>query len=154
MKYFSVLLLISVFNINLLTAQVAPDKYWIEFTDKSGTPYSLDEPQAFLTERAIQRRANQGIEYSEDDLPVNPDYIAGVAETGASLLFVSKWLNGLSIETSSSAVLDEIAALPYVAGTRKMVDQTVEPKPKSFLKLRNGMKEVGVRFLLKNRQAF
>lgn len=132
MKYFSVLLLISVFSINLLTAQVAPDKYWIEFTDKSGTPYSLDEPQAFLTERAIQRRANQGIELSEDDLPVNPDYVAGVAETGASLLFVSKWLNGLSIETSSSTVLDEIAALPYVAGTRKMVDQTIEPKPKSF----------------------
>ncbi len=132
MKYFFVLLLLSIFSINGLTAQVAPDKYWIQFTDKTGTPYSLDEPEAFLTDRAIQRRANQNIEFTENDLPVNPAYVAGVADAGASLLFVSKWLNGVSVETTSSAVLDAIAALPFVAETRKMVDQTAEPKPKSF----------------------
>ena len=137
MKYFSALLLLSMFSLNILVAQVAPDKYWISFTDKTGTPYSLDAPEAFLTERAIQRRANQGVEFSENDLPVNPDYIAGVAETGASLLYVSKWLNGLSIETSSSAVLDAIAALPYVAETRKMLDHKLEPKPKSFFEAEN-----------------
>ncbi|MDY0075880.1 MAG: S8 family serine peptidase [Bacteroidales bacterium] len=132
MKYFTGLLLVSIFSINILVAQVAPDKYWIQFTDKIGTPYSLDNPETFLTERAIQRRANQGIDYTENDLPVNPDYIAGVADAGASLLFVSKWLNGLSIKTTSSAVLDAITALPYVAETRKMVDHTLAPKPKSF----------------------
>ncbi len=60
MKYFSVLLLISVFSINLLTAQVAPDKYWIEFTDKSGTPYSLDEPQAFFNRKSHSATGQSG----------------------------------------------------------------------------------------------
>lgn len=137
MKNFTGFILLSLFSINILVAQVAPDKYWVQFTDKIGTPYSLDAPEAFLTDRAIQRRANQGIAYTENDLPANPDYIAGVADAGASLLFVSKWLNGVSIETTSSAVLDAIAALPYVAETRKMVDHTVASKPKSFFEAEN-----------------
>ncbi|MBU2466132.1 MAG: S8 family serine peptidase, partial [Bacteroidetes bacterium] len=137
MKYFTSFILLSLFSINILMAQVAPDKYWIQFTDKAGTPYTLDEPEAFLTERAIQRRANQGIEFTENDLPVNPSYVEGVENAGAGLLFTSKWLNGVSIETADSDVLDAIAALPYVAETRKMVDYYAEPMPKQFFEAEN-----------------
>ncbi|MDA3943891.1 MAG: S8 family peptidase [Bacteroidetes bacterium] len=137
MKYFTSFILLSLFSINILTAQVAPDKYWIQFIDKAGTPYTLDEPEAFLTERAIQRRVNQGIEFTENDLPVNPSYVEGVENAGAGLLFTSKWLNGVSIETADSDVLDAIAALPYVAETRKMVDYYTEPMPKQFFEAEN-----------------
>lgn len=106
--------------------QVAPDKYWVQFTDKEGTPYSIESPEAFLTQRAIDRRMRQGISISEHDLPVNPDYIAGVEATGASLLYSSKWLNGVSIETSSAVVLEEILQLPYVLNFRKLLDSSLE----------------------------
>lgn len=106
--------------------QVAPDKYWIQFADKNGTPYSIDEPEAFLTQRALDRRVRQGIAVNESDLPVNPSYVAGVQAAGAAILNTSKWLNGVSIETNSSAVLEAIAQLPYVLTYRRLVDNISE----------------------------
>jgi hypothetical protein len=131
MRNLFLLLFFSLYISTSLTAQIAPEKYWVQFTDKIGTPYSLDAPEEFLTDRAIQRRLAQGINFVENDLPVNPEYIEGVANTGASLLNVSKWMNGVSIQTTDSDVLDAIAALPYVAETRKMT--TIESENnKSF----------------------
>lgn len=131
MRNLFLLLFINLYISTSLTAQIAPEKYWVQFTDKIGTPYSLDAPEEFLTDRAIQRRLAQGINFVENDLPVNPEYIEGVANTGASLLNVSKWMNGVSIQTTDSDVLDAIAALPYVAETRKMT--TIESENnKSF----------------------
>jgi hypothetical protein len=115
-----------------MNAQVAPEKYWVQFTDKIGTPYSLDAPEEFLTDRAIQRRLVQGIDFVENDLPVNPEYIEGVANTGANLLYVSKWINGVSIQTTDADVLDAIAALPYVAETLKMTNVASDDSKKSF----------------------
>ncbi len=132
MKHFTLLFLLSIFFLPSINAQIAPDKYWVQFTDKEGTPYSLDAPEEFLTERAIQRRLIQGIEYDETDLPVNPDYLSGVANTGANLLYVSKWINGVSIETTDIEVLEAIAALPYVAGTRKIASAEAGTTQKSF----------------------
>lgn len=103
--------------------QIAPDTYYIQFTDKNNTPYSLDNPAAFLTERSIQRRVNQGIALTEDDLPINPAYLQGVAATGASLLFPTKWLNGVTIVTTSQSVLNAIQALPYVLSLRQLTAQ-------------------------------
>ena len=68
-----------------VNAQVAPDKYFVKFTDKNNSPYSIDNPSEYLSQRAIERRLNQGIAIDLYDLPVNPDYLAGVAATGATL---------------------------------------------------------------------
>jgi len=75
MKKSFFLFLISIIFISLVEAQIAPDKYWVQFTDKNGTPYSLDAPEEFLSARAIERRLVQGIEFTENDLPVNPAYL-------------------------------------------------------------------------------
>ena len=42
-------------------AQIAPATYFIRFTDKANTPYSIAAPQEFLGPRAIERRARQNI---------------------------------------------------------------------------------------------
>ncbi len=96
------------------TAQIAPDKYYIQFTNKNNSPYSLDHPEEFLTERALQRREKQGIPIVENDLPVNPQYLQGVADIGVQLLNATRWLNGVTIYTTDSIKLDQIRALPYV----------------------------------------
>ena len=59
-------------------SQQVPQKYFVAFTDKSETPYSINNPQAFLTQRAIDRRTAQGIQIVEEDLPVNPAYVDSV----------------------------------------------------------------------------
>mgnify|MGYP001610226615 FL=1 len=52
---------------------VKPDHYCIYFTDKKGTPYSIDKPEEFLSKKAIERREKFNIAITEQDLPVNPD---------------------------------------------------------------------------------
>jgi hypothetical protein len=101
--------------VSAIFSQVAPDKYFVRFTDKNNSPYSIGNPSEFLSQRAIDRRNNQGIEIEESDLPVNPAYLQGVSEAGATILNPSKWLNGVSIYTTDPGVLAAINELPYVA---------------------------------------
>jgi hypothetical protein len=110
-------LLLVFFFIGAISAftQVAPDKYFVKFTDKNNSPYSIDNPSEYLSQRAIDRRVKQGIPIDISDLPVNPSYLEGVAGTGATILNPTKWLNGATIYTDDPAVLDAIGALPYVS---------------------------------------
>lgn len=97
-----------------LLGQVAPERFWIQFTDKDNTPYSVDVPQAFLSQRAIERRQRQNIAITQSDLPVDPDYVAQVIATGAGVLHVSKWMNSVTVHVADSSVLEAIMQLPFV----------------------------------------
>lgn len=99
-------------------AQIANNIYWIQFTDKANSPYSIDNPEAFLSQRALQRRANQGIGIDEYDIPVNPHYLQAVEECGAQLLNPSKWLNGVSVRITNLSVLEAINSLEFVQTAR------------------------------------
>ena len=94
------------------TAQIASDKYYVQFTDKNDSPYSINNPGEFLTQRALDRRDKQGIEITENDIPVNQLYLQGVADIGVQLLNPTKWLNGVTIYTQNPALIDQIKALP------------------------------------------
>jgi serine protease AprX len=108
-------------------AQVAPDKYLVEFTDKNGTPYSVDQPEAFLSQRAIERRTRQQIPVTVTDLPVNPDYIGEVATFGVQVLQRTKWFNAIVIKTVDTNALNGIEQLPFV---KKIVKSPVPlPEP-------------------------
>lgn len=113
-------------------AQVAPDKYYIQFTDKDNSPYSINNPGEFLTQRSLDRRAKYSIEITEQDIPVNPSYLEGVGATGAELLFPTKWLNGVSVYTTDQSIIDAILALPYVASAIKMTDRDNSIKKEYF----------------------
>ena len=115
-----------------LFSQIAPDKYYIQFTDKNNSPFSIDNPDEFLSQRAIARRNAQGIQITLQDLPVNHDYLSGVAATGVTILNPTKWFNGVTIYTTDSLALDAIAALPYVANIRSSGNKTVEEHTKPF----------------------
>ena len=100
----------------ILSAQTAPNKYWIRFTDKQQSPYSLSRPQEFLSEKCVERRLELGIGFDELDLPVNENYITQVLSLGpAVLLHKSKWLNAITIYTEDSSWLGNVALLPFVA---------------------------------------
>lgn len=99
-------------------AQIATNIYWVQFTDKNNSPYSIDNPEAYLSPRALQRRANQGIAIDEYDIPVNPQYLQAVADCGAELLNPSKWLNGVSVYVTNPSVIEAINALDFVEVVR------------------------------------
>ncbi len=120
-----------VFSIN---AQIAPDKYWVQFTDKNDSPYSINNPEEYLSERAIQRRQDYNIAIDNYDIPVNQSYIQAVADKGATILNPSKWLNGVSIELSDPSVISDIESLPFVQKVRLLQndDMKQQVKEKTF----------------------
>ena len=96
-------------------AQVAPEKYWIQFTDKDNSPYSITDPLVYLSQRAIDRRNAQAIAITTQDFPVNPAYVLGVEQTAnVNVLISSRWLNGIVIQTTDTNGLSQIMNLPFV----------------------------------------
>jgi len=86
----------------------------IGFTDKNNNGFSIDVPQEFLSERAIQRRLTRNISISENDLPLTSSYISQVAATGATVIGKSKWLNSISVLITNPQQLIDINQLPFV----------------------------------------
>lgn len=104
----------------LLNAQSAK-KYWVRFNTKNGTPYSINNPSAFLTQKSIDRRQAFNIPVVESDLPVNPSFVAQVDNiSDIQVLYASKWMNGVVISTSNMNSLASVKALPFVSDTFKV----------------------------------
>ena len=90
--------------------------FWVAFTDKKNSPYSVDYPLEFLSERSLQRRIRQGFELDESDLPVNPNYIDSLKMLGATIVGASRWLNGVTISLDDTIdVVPKIRELSCVA---------------------------------------
>ena len=132
MKKLSFLLLLVLASL-LAEAQIATNIYWVQFTDKNDSPYSIDNPEAYLSPRALQRRANQGIGIDEYDIPVNPQYLQAVADCGAQLLNPSKWLNGVTVYTTDPSVIDAIHALEFVEVVRNCPNDTKAQEIKALV---------------------
>lgn len=109
----------------LLTAtsangQIAPGEYVVFYNTKNGTPYTIDQPEAYLTARALERRATQNIQIDSTDLPVNPAFIDSLQSVGAQIRFSSRWFNFTVIKGNDS-VLEEIEKFSFVQNTTKRV---------------------------------
>ncbi|MBR3945954.1 MAG: S8 family peptidase, partial [Bacteroidales bacterium] len=111
-------------------AQIGPDLYFIEFTDKNNTPYSLDNPQEYLSQKAIDRRQAQNIAIDSLDLPVNPSYIAALQELGLEIVNPTKWLNGTTVRTNDYNLVLQARNLPFVKSTPRFEIDTVETAKK------------------------
>ena len=90
------------------------NRYMVHFTDKQNTSFRIDNPEAYLSARAIERRTKQGIAITEQDLPVKALYVNGLEDIGIKTFFTSKWFNSVLVECDAGAV-PEIETLPYVA---------------------------------------
>lgn len=90
------------------------NRYMVFFNDKANSPYQIEEPISYLSQRAINRRVNQNIAITEEDLPVNPAYVAGIRELEIETYYTSKWMNGVLIQADGSR-LPDIQALEYVS---------------------------------------
>ena len=113
MKYIFSLFILAILFEPLST--VAQNYYWVAFSDKNNSPWSLSFPEEYLSEKAIQRREKQNITIDLFDLPVNPSYIQQVTQLGASLIHTSKWLNGITVKVFDANFPDEVVKLPFVS---------------------------------------
>ena len=98
-------------------------KYRVNLKDKVGTACSVDNPQAFLSERALERRNRQNLPIDETDLPVSQQYIKELLGTGARLVASSKWNNTVVLEVSDTLLMDKVKEMSFVKGIKKVWTQ-------------------------------
>ncbi len=114
-------------------------RYIIVLKNKDNNPYSLNNPAAYLSDKAIARRIRQQIVIDSSDLPITPAYLDSIRQTGTvSILNVSKWLNQVLIQTTDPQTLQNINQLSFVQSV-----SVIAPR------IAAGMKEPANKFSIK-----
>ncbi|CAH1000396.1 hypothetical protein LEM8419_01549 [Neolewinella maritima] len=94
--------------------------YFVGFTDKNvdgvDYPFQLDQPEDFLSPRALARRDKHGTPIEKLDLPINPAYERQLHDLGLSIWLRSKWMNGVVI-VATPEQLGPVDDLPFVDTT-------------------------------------
>jgi len=101
------------------------NRYMVFLTDKDGSPFSVDQPEAFLSPRALERRQQHGFEVAQEDLPVDPGYVEQVAGTGVEVYYRSRWFNAVLIQADMSQIplvadLEIVDRVEYVGPGAKL----------------------------------
>lgn len=104
MKKFFIIFFFPIF----VFAQQIEYKFFITFSDKNNSDYTIDNPEDFLSQRSIDRRLSQNIDVKFSDLPVNKNYILSVKSEGFKVLNQTKWMNGIIVSTIDSSLISNL----------------------------------------------
>lgn len=106
-----VLLFIFLLSQNIFSQEDA----WVYFTDKPDSQYYFDNPLEMLSQRALDRRTNQGIALDILDVPIYQLYFDQIStSSGIEVKSKSKWMNAVHVRGSISAI-DALADLTFVS---------------------------------------
>lgn len=114
MKTYLFIIALLIFSITA-PAQTQPSKYVIVLKDKKNSDYNLAHPERFLSAKAVERRAKHHIAIGVSDLPVVSSYMEIITTKGAKVVYQSKWLNTIIVETTNSDFINQVSLLPFVA---------------------------------------
>jgi hypothetical protein len=89
-------------------------KFRLVLIDKGRSDFSIGNPEAFLSKKAIERRRKRNIPIDESDLPISKQYLKTIAEVGGSIVAQSKWLNTVAVSIQDKFLIDKYKALPFV----------------------------------------
>jgi serine protease AprX len=145
MNYVLLLITFLLLSAGKSTAQTFSKKV-VFFTDKGGTPYSISNPSAYLSTRAVERRTRYNINIDSTDIPVLQRYVDSVTAAGAvTILGKSKWLNAVIIQTTDAAAVARINSFPFVVKTNdaalrkyytkvadKFLNEPIDSTPSAF----------------------
>lgn len=136
----SILFLLGMFFLGMpsVSAQEQPEKveakpvvyrFRLQLTDKKGTKGKLNKPEAYLSQKAIERRKKQGLGIDSTDLPISEKYLSKLRKDGLKIHCVSKWNNTVVVEVADSLYGEQLAAnYPFVSSSR-CIYITPRPKP-------------------------
>ncbi|MGL1885201.1 MAG: S8 family peptidase [Reichenbachiella sp.] len=80
------------------------DRYIVFFPDKANSSFSIDQPEDFLSQRALDRRERQNISITSEDLPVSGSYLDSLNNYSLTAVYATKWLNGVMIEATADQI--------------------------------------------------
>lgn len=126
-RLLSLLLLITTIPSIYAHAQLTYKKYWVSLKDKTNTPYTINQPTAFLSTKAIERRKKYQIPIQTNDLPVDPVYVNQIKALGGTILYTSRWFNAVAVQVEDSTTLEQIQTLSFVQQTQAVSKYKQEP---------------------------
>ncbi len=128
------LLLITILGIFPLPGNTQFSRYIIRLKHKGGSTFSLANPSAFLSPRALSKRSRHNIPVDSLDLPVSTTQLNQLtAIPNLTLLNQSKWLNAVTIQTTDPNVINVVNALPFVQSVTGLAARTTaEPGKNKF----------------------
>ena len=102
--------------VSLFGQNPSPTCYRVYLSDKNNSPYSISNPSAYLSQRAIDKRTRFNIPITEQDLPINPQYKQQILALHPQMqpLAVSKWMNTFTVYCPDSTIVLQIENLPFV----------------------------------------
>ena len=123
---------------------------WVYLKDKPNSTTDLANPLTILSQRALDRRANQGIALNTQDAPIYQPYIDEItASTGIAVKAKSKWLNCLHIrgsQTDINALILLSSVLKVDFANKTLNNSTNGTKAKQKFKPVNKTMETAVTF--------
>lgn len=103
----------------------AQEDAWVYFTAKTNGQAYFENPLSMLSQRALDRRANQGIALDIKDVPIEQtriDQVEGVANV--AVFAQSKWLNAVHVRGAIAAIrsLENLAFVDRVDFANNALD--------------------------------
>lgn len=116
-------------------------RLYLKDKDLDNTPFSVNRPSEFLSQRSIDRRKRQGIPVDLTDLPVAPAYEKQVAEAGIEIVGKSKWNNTLLIRIHKDKELRKLEGLEFITKRKKVFQAPDSVSQRMRSNVRNGLNE-------------
>lgn len=116
-------------------------RLYLKDKDLDHTPFSVNRPSEFLSQRSIDRRKRQGIPVDLTDLPVAPAYEKQVAEAGIEIVGKSKWNNTLLIRIHKNKELRKLEGLEFITKRKKVFQAPDSVSQRMRSNVRNGLNE-------------
>ena len=116
-------------------------RLYLKDKDLDPTPFSVNRPSEYLSQRSIDRRKRQGIPVDLTDLPVAPAYEKQVAEAGIEIVGKSKWNNTLLIRIHKDKELRKLEGLKFITKRKKVFQAPDSVSQRMRSNVRNGLNE-------------
>lgn len=94
--------------------------YRLTLCDKQGTPFSIDRPEEFLSQKSLERRRRQHLSVDSTDLPLSPVYLRQISSAGVDIVRCSKWHNTVLVRSKKHDLLRGLSRLPCVRDIKKV----------------------------------
>lgn len=114
MKTSIAFLLFSFLTLAFGSQAVESYRFRVYLKDKGDAGYTLDKPEAYLSDKALRRRARQGRPLTETDLPIARAYLDTLAAAGGKPVVQSKWFSTVVVAAADSLVAERLASLSIV----------------------------------------
>ena len=89
-------------------------RFRVYLDGKGENPYCVDQPERFLSDKAIARREKYGVAITESDLPISPAYLDSLRLTGGRIVARSKWMRTVVVEYPDSLAVERLLRLSIV----------------------------------------